>query len=164
MRTTGLVVLWLAATMAGAEQAPSRADILEQLRARWIASSAYTVAVAERMPADRYSFRPTPEQMTFGEQLLHIADQNELILAEVRGAAAPSPRRGGAAKADVLARLDETRTLGLDMLQERSAPAAANTADLLNGLMLALDHTTHHRGQAVVYLRLNGITPPEYRR
>lgn len=162
MRTTGFVVLWLAATMSGAGQAPSRADILEQLRARWIASSEYTVAVAERMPADRYSFRPTPEQMTFAEQLLHIAEQNQLILAEVRGATAPSPRRGASAKADVLARLDETRTLGLDVLQW--APAAADTADALNGLMLALDHTTHHRGQAVVYLRLNGITPPEYRR
>ena len=161
MRTTGFVVLWLAATMSGAEQAPSRADILDHLGARWIASSEYTVAVAERMPADRYSFRPTPEQMTFAEQLLHIAEQNQLILAEVRGATAASPRRGASAKADVLARLDETRTLGLDVLQ--SAPAA-DTADLLNGLMLALDHTTHHRGQAVVYLRLNGITPPEYRR
>jgi uncharacterized damage-inducible protein DinB len=30
-------------------------------------------------------------------------------------------------------------------------------------LHLILDHATHHRGQAVVYLRLNGIKPPEYR-
>jgi uncharacterized damage-inducible protein DinB len=25
-----------------------------------------------------------------------------------------------------------------------------------------LDHVAHHRGQAIVYLRLKGITPPDY--
>jgi hypothetical protein len=29
--------------------------------------------IAESMPEDEYSFRPTPEVRTFGEQLLHIA-------------------------------------------------------------------------------------------
>jgi uncharacterized damage-inducible protein DinB len=24
-------------------------------------------------------------------------------------------------------------------------------------------HIAHHRGQAIVYLRLNGVTPPEYK-
>jgi uncharacterized damage-inducible protein DinB len=28
---------------------------------------------------------------------------------------------------------------------------------------LLFDHQTHHRGQLIVYLRLNGIKPPRYR-
>ena len=30
-------------------------------------------------------------------------------------------------------------------------------------LMLAYNHTVHHKGQATTYLRLNGIAPPQYR-
>jgi uncharacterized damage-inducible protein DinB len=29
-------------------------------------------------------------------------------------------------------------------------------------LLLLSDHITHHRGQMIVYLRLNGISPPRY--
>jgi uncharacterized damage-inducible protein DinB len=29
-------------------------------------------------------------------------------------------------------------------------------------LMFALDHSTHHRAQAEMYLRVKGITPAEY--
>ena len=30
-------------------------------------------------------------------------------------------------------------------------------------ILFCADHISHHRGQAVVYLRLNGIKPPQYR-
>ncbi|MFA9454721.1 MAG: DinB family protein [Candidatus Aminicenantaceae bacterium] len=30
-------------------------------------------------------------------------------------------------------------------------------------VLFCVDHITHHRGQTVVYLRLNGIKPPQYR-
>jgi len=29
-------------------------------------------------------------------------------------------------------------------------------------LLLLADHITHHRGQMLVYMRLNGLTPPKY--
>ena len=32
----------------------------------------------------------------------------------------------------------------------------------LEAVMLAMDHTTHHRGQCIVYLRVKNIAPPEY--
>jgi len=34
--------------------------------------------------------------------------------------------------------------------------------DAVKGFYTTLDHITHHRGQAIVYLRCKGITPPEY--
>ncbi|MEI9809125.1 MAG: hypothetical protein WDO16_15390 [Bacteroidota bacterium] len=34
--------------------------------------------------------------------------------------------------------------------------------DAVKGFHATLDHITHHRGQAVLFLRLQGITPPEY--
>jgi uncharacterized damage-inducible protein DinB len=164
MRTATLFVLMLAGTASGAEQGTAPAEIIQQLRARWIASSEYTLAVAEKMPADKYAFRPTAEQMTFGQQLVHIAEQNQLIFGEMLSVAAPEKRAVALSKAEALAKLKETTTLGLEVLQERASALPTDVAEVLNGMMLALDHTTHHRGQAIVYLRLNGITPPEYRR
>jgi uncharacterized damage-inducible protein DinB len=163
MRTIGVVAFLLAGTVHGASQGSTHTDVVQQLQARWIASSDYTRAVAEQMPGDKYSFRPTPEQMAFAQQLLHIAEQNQLIFHEMLGIAPPDTKQGAAAKADVMARLKETTATGLDVLQKHSA-RSTDVAVLINGMMLALDHTTHHRGQAIVYLRLNGVTPPEYRR
>jgi hypothetical protein len=133
----------------------------EFLRARWLASSAYTRAIAEQMPAAAYEFRPTREQMTFGEQLLHIAEQDVSIFREMGAQiefARPSP-----VKDEVLRTLDKVKEDGVKLLA-RLAANPDGTVDTLNGLLLALDHTTHHRGQLVVYLRLKGIVPAEYRR
>lgn len=35
-----------------------------------------SVAVAQAMPADQYTFKPHPESMSFGELMLHIAITN----------------------------------------------------------------------------------------
>ena len=166
MRTIALtaLVLVLLGTISSGGQGTAPAEIVQQVRARWIASSEYTVAVAEQMPAEKFAFRATAEQMTFGEQLLHIAEQNQLIFREVLHDARADKQPVALSKADVLARLKETTALGLKVLQERSSVSGADLAALLDGMMLALDHTTHHRGQLIVYLRLNGMTPPEYRR
>jgi uncharacterized damage-inducible protein DinB len=163
MRTIGVVAFLLIGPVHVASQGSPHAEVVRQLRARWIASSDYTRAVAEQMPADKYSYRATPEQMTFAQQLLHIAEQNQLIFHEMLGIAPPETRPSATAKEDVMARLNETTAVGLDVLQKHS-DASADVSVLVNGMMLALDHTTHHRGQAIVYLRLNGMTPPEYRR
>jgi len=138
-------------------------ELIQQLEARWTASADYTRAIAEQMPADKYPFKPTSEQMTFAEQLLHIAEQNRLILAELGGVTSSPPAPAMTSKDRVLARLDESRAMGLKMLRATDG-WLGERLDVVNGVMLALDHTTHHRGQLIVYLRLNGITPVEYRR
>jgi uncharacterized damage-inducible protein DinB len=33
---------------------------------------------------------------------------------------------------------------------------------VVKGFQATIDHITHHRGQAVLHLRGQGITPPEY--
>jgi uncharacterized damage-inducible protein DinB len=138
-------------------------ELIQQLEARWTASSDYTRAIAEQMPADKYQFKPTPEQMTFAEQLLHVAEQNRLILSELSGRTSSAPPPPIAAKDEVLARVDEAKAMGLRVLRDTDG-WLGERLDIVNGMMLALDHTTHHRGQLIVYLRLNGITPVEYRR
>jgi uncharacterized damage-inducible protein DinB len=163
--TTVVVTLLVCGTVGAAAQGIPQAEVIQQLRARWVASGEYTLAVAEQMPVEKYLFRPTAAQMTFGEQLLHIAEQNDMIIREIWRLAPPEKKAIGYAKADVLARLKESAAFGLEVLQRTgTSDSSADLASVLNGIMLALDHTTHHRGQAIIYLRLNGVTPPEYRR
>lgn len=50
-------------------------DMSEFIR-DWQVSKGFTIAVAEAMPADLYGFKPNPDEMTFGEQMIHIAQSN----------------------------------------------------------------------------------------
>ena len=51
--------------------------------------SANIVAAAAAMPADKYAFRSAPEQQTFGQLVLHIADVNYLYCSNIGGVAVP---------------------------------------------------------------------------
>jgi uncharacterized damage-inducible protein DinB len=52
-------------------------------------------------------------------------------------------------------------TLTSEQLEKiyKTGEGSQSGLDLLLGL---LDHTTHHRASAEMYLRIKGITPPEY--
>ena len=62
----------------------------ETFAKHWKTSVTYTRAMADKMPADGYSFKPTPAQMSFGEQVLHIANANASFAAALTGGKAKS--------------------------------------------------------------------------
>ena len=81
-----------------------------------------------------------------------------------------APKPASATKADVLAFVKES----FDRASERIGPLTSEQLEKIyktdegsqSGLDLLLgmlDHTTHHRASAEMYLRAKGITPPEYR-
>src|SRR6267378_3965674 len=47
------------------------------------------VAAAESMPAEKYSFKPSPEMNSFGHLAMHIAQSNNTFCAKISGQAAP---------------------------------------------------------------------------
>jgi hypothetical protein len=63
-------------------------DAVRQLLAR---DSRNLIASAELLPADKYSYRPTPAQMTFGQLMVHIVQTNVTLCSEFP---APQPRSG----------------------------------------------------------------------
>ena len=50
------------------------------------------------MPADKYSYHPTKEQMTFGQSIAHIAEVNNVVCANI--GALPAPAGPKATEAD----------------------------------------------------------------
>jgi hypothetical protein len=155
-------LLVLVGGVATAQGRPTQ-SMIALLESRWASSCEYTRAIAEQMPEGKYDFRPVREEMTFVEQVSHIAHQNRLILSEIARKNPPNGLAVATSKEGALLRLDQVRDFGFEVLRNVGANAQ-NQEDVLNGFMLALDHSTHHRGQLVVYLRVNGITPAAYRR
>src|ERR1700712_1029851 len=47
-----------------------------QMVAEWTRAKTYTKAYLDAMPADGYSFKPTPEIRSFAQQMLHLANDN----------------------------------------------------------------------------------------
>lgn len=134
----------------------------------------YTLAVAEKMPAEHYGYRPTSEEMSFGEQLLHLGDNlvwlSSNYLVERPMPHLPKVEGQDLDKAEVLRVLSESYDFALQQVAQLDAESLSKEFPWRGGLMnkiqflnLIQDHQTHHRAQAIVYLRLNQVVPPPYR-
>jgi uncharacterized damage-inducible protein DinB len=132
-------------------------------------SKEFTVKVAEAMPEADYDFKLTPPQMSFGQQMVHLSQAFEYFSSALVGQKPVESKPASMKKADVVAFVKTSfdaaiaRVSGLshDQLTKtyKSEEGEMTGLDLLIGL---LDHTTHHRASAEMYLRAKGITPPEY--
>jgi uncharacterized damage-inducible protein DinB len=142
----------------------------EQTIAEWTRAKAYTKAYLDAMPADGYSYKPTPEVRTFAQQMLHLAGANYMFLATAAGKPTPAeaktdgvtPTKEAVTKA-VMASYD----YAISTYQSIPADQISQEVNLFGtkmtkGLALAkaFEHQTHHRGQTTPYIRLKGVTPP----
>lgn len=134
-------------------------DIVPKLLEHWKTSKAYTLAIAQQMPEADYGFRPNPAEMTFKEQLMHIAGMNEYFMSRITGVKAPLAKPATLDKASVIRALSDSFDYAIKTIGSLTPEQAEKD---LENLLLAMDHTTHHRGQCVVYLRALGIKPTEY--
>ncbi|WP_299435734.1 DinB family protein [uncultured Maribacter sp.] len=139
-------------------------------------SKEYLILVAETMPEDKYTFKATPESMSFAENLMHIAwamDWHSQSLMGERKArdwntdtelkvATKSKKEMIAAVAKNFDKtLEFISKFDVNKLEQRLDYFGANRTKRQILLLLA-DHITHHRGQMLVYMRLNKLKPPRY--
>ncbi len=135
-------------------------------------SQQYTLKVAKGMPEEKYGFKPVPDEMNFGEQLLHIAaNLNWLTSSYITSIKSPVTKEATKVqkKEEILAVLNKTYEYAIGALKLFEASHLADTVSFFAGpktklqmINLISDHQTHHRAQMIVYLRLNGIKPPDY--
>ena len=158
--------------------APARsgaaADFADEIRL----SRAYTLECAQAMPEARYNYRPVPQVRSFGQQMVHIGESVRGIYEVfIEGKSFPTTpfseagREVVKTKAEIVAGLREAfdyvqkaaTRLNDRILEGRVKSITGSEVSKRRMLRFLLDHATHHRGQIVVYLRLNGIRPPFYR-
>jgi hypothetical protein len=120
-------------------------------------------ASADAMPPEKYSFRLTPAQMTFGAWLLHAAGRNFQDCAVLKGEKPPKTEAETAPLTD--------KASIVQMLKDSFAYCAAAIGSLDDSKVLAspqmtysLLHTVVHNnevyGNIVGYMRASGIVPP----
>src|SRR5688572_13981601 len=131
----------------------------EQLLSTLETSQKYTIEAAKAMPGESYDFKPAGGGWNFLELMHHIAYGilwwNENYIKEKETPWEPPATKKN--KKEVIDFLMDAYTSLRNTLEKQKLTDIA-----IKGFHATIDHTTHHRGQAVVYLRCHGITPPEY--
>ena len=177
---TGLVValVLLGVGHPLAQTATLSGDLLTD----WRQQKRMMMGIAEAMPEETFSFKPTEAQRTYAEQILHIAGANVYLMGHLGGsAAAPDVDRTdfkvfglpATSKAVVLEALSEGYDYGIAVLQEFSdeqllqtvaGPPYLGNVTRVKMAYFTLSHAMDIYGQMAVYLRLNDVTPPASRR
>lgn len=122
-------------------------------------SRKYTLEVAAAMPPGKYETKPVDSVWNFKELLHHIAYGIEWWESNyVRGNQIEwEPGAVGKDPKEVVKYLEKAYA-GLEKaIKELRLDEAA-----VNGVHSTLDHVTHHRGQAVLHLRVQGEEVPGY--
>jgi uncharacterized damage-inducible protein DinB len=167
------VVLWavLGVTApAFAQSASLKAELLKD----WVELRETMHRLAEAMPADKYTFKATPAQRDFGQQVTHVAGANVINLRFLGGrAAAPAIDRTATAKAAAIAAMDASFDYGAALINELTdatlmevvqTNAFLGPSSRARVVWFLIGHTWDIYGQMVVYLRLNGGVPPASQR
>ncbi|RZS99135.1 DinB family protein [Aquimarina brevivitae] len=168
-RICAYLLLFVVSMTSYGQKADSKSAFLE----KWTNSKTYLLAVAERMPAEQFSFKPTEEVMDFTTQLLHIRS-NMLWLGTTYFSEETFDRKAVIefrpdTKEEILKALEEAFDRVYRYVQLTKSESFSDTVDFFAGpksklqiLNLLQDHVTHHRGQLMIYLRLKGVQPPKY--
>lgn len=130
--------------------------------------------IAAAMPEEKYSFKSTPPQRDFGEQILHVAGGNVMYFRFFGGkAVAPTINREAKGKADILKALADSFDYGTALIKEQTPQSMFETiqtnrflgpSSRARVIYFLLGHTWDIYGQMAVYLRLNGVVPPASQR
>jgi hypothetical protein len=154
------------------------ANLVCEIENDWSRNNVLIYGLAGAMPEDKFNYKPTPAQQSFGERVLHAAQIN-LMLLQALGAKAPAPAidANATSKAASMAALQRVGEYGLAVIGEFGERGLAARIDspgpmaFFMGpqvsrqrvLYFLMTHSQDTYGQLVVYARLNGITPPASR-
>ena len=151
------------------QPASAQADLKAIVVKHLTTSRNFSLKVAEQMPEADYGFKLTPPQMSFAEQMAHLASDQAALLAPFTNAKpGPPSKPSSMSKKDVIAFVRQQYDQSIALVSKLT-PAQINQTYSLGApmtgvelLMFVLDHSTHHRAQAEMYLRVKGITPADY--
>jgi len=173
MKTTLVIpaLLLLAASVAAqTTPAPTKDSVSSALRDILPGRRKNTVAAVEAMPAEKFNYKPTADQMTFGHLVVHIAETNDLLCS--KAAAVPAPKVDEVKETDskdkLVAALKASFDFCFDALAKMDDSRLAETTEIFPGRqgsrawasMILAGAWADHYAEAAMYLRLNGVLPP----
>jgi len=127
------------------------------------------IDAAEAMPADKYSYKPTAAQWTFGKIIAHMAGDNRITCSAIAGTTpekSPEPS-ATASKAELVSALKNSLTFCEsavakvnDGMLGDSVTYYGQRAERASPLIGLVEDWADHYSQLAGYLRLNNILPP----
>jgi len=149
------------------------------------AAKDYTLELMEAMPADKYTFRPHDSIRSFGEQMTHLGMSTKLLTKMfINGDPIPTQEdfvKFGKMEKEMAMSKEAATNAVTEGFDEMIATYKSMNAETMQekftvffdpkqpqfskeqGFKFINDHIIHHRGQALVALRMQGIKAPEYR-
>jgi len=168
-------LLSLAVVMSPILSIQAQNSTIDALVADYERAKSMTLAYIEAMPEDKYSFKPTDEVRTFSEQMLHLAQGTIGLSANGTGAeriyAEENLEKTEAyqSKSEVKRIVTETFDYAIESIKnmdpatfDEIKEAGPFKVTKLGWIHKAFEHLNHHKGQCAVYLRLSGVTPPQF--
>jgi uncharacterized damage-inducible protein DinB len=161
------IVLLLSAAAVGQQTKSPVSDFLRGMLAN---REKNMIAAFEEMPADKFGYKPTPDQMTFGHLATHIVSSNYFFCSNVGDV--PRPKTEDVKETDGKDKLVAALKASFEFCD--SALAKADDAKLNDNItwfdnkprprawafMTLPASWADHYGMAAMYLRLNGLVPP----
>jgi len=128
--------------------------------------------LAEAIPADKYTWRPSPDVRSFAEVFMHIAAAN-YNLYKLVGTPPPASfdvkgfEKSATGKAEVIATLKDSYAHAKKAITAMPDSDLDKSLDWFGGtntergiLLFIVRHGAEHLGQSIAYARFIGITPP----
>jgi uncharacterized damage-inducible protein DinB len=168
MRTT-LLTLVLALGASSALHAQATNPVVASSREIFDRQSKFMIAAAEEMPAEKYSFRPTPAQMSFAGTVAHVVIGNTLVCGMIAGTPATAPAvKDTDTKDTLVAALKTSFDACAKVLATTTDASLGDPISFFGGrkaprarALLEIDiDVADHYSQMAMYLRLNGLLPP----
>ena len=174
--TTRLFLASFILLMASKTHAQGLETIKAQMVKDWQRAKDYTLEYLNTMPADKYSFKAVDSLRSFAQQMLHLASGNIFLMSNgtdqkppfMRGDLETSP--GAQSKDSVMYFVTTSYDYCINAVKNSDVKKWGEKKKIFNfeetrfALMnKAFEHQTHHRGQTTIYIRLQGIKPPEER-
>lgn len=165
-----LAIAQTPAAKTSAPQGPTKDPVATAARLILQRFQTNTNSAIEAMPADKFSYKPTADQMTFGHLAAHIAESNNLFCS--KAADVPAPKVDEAKETDskdqLVAAVKASFDFCSDALAKMDDSKLGDTIELFPGRMLPrsvavlaiASSMSDHYAAAAMYLRLNGIQPP----
>jgi uncharacterized damage-inducible protein DinB len=128
--------------------------------------------LADAIPADKYSWRPTPDARSVAEVFLHVSTAN-YNLYKLVGTPPPAGidiqklEKSTSDKAKVIATLKDAYAHGRKAITAMPDADLEKTFDWFGGkntergvLIFIVRHGAEHLGQSIAYARMIGVVPP----
>ena len=149
----------------------SQSQSIDVFLEKWQNSKTYLIEIAKAMPEDKYNYKPTEREMTFAQQLLHIKGNMDWLSTTYFTDEKFDKKKDekSYSKTEIISMLEKSFDKVYEIIKSTNPENLNEKVDFFAGpksklqiLNLLQDHVSHHRGQLIVYLNLNGIKPPKY--